>query len=100
MMLKPSIDALLEEIDSKYSLVILASKRAHELEAGTTPMKDEFYSVKHVGQALEEIVEGDVIADPNPELKRALLKQKEEQRQAEKSRERAELEAKLRDERK
>lgn len=99
MMLKPSIDALLEKIDSKYSLVILASKRAHELEAGATPMKEEFYSAKRVGQALEEIVEGDVVIDPNPELKRALIRQKEEQRLAEKNRERAELEAKLREER-
>ncbi|MGX6978455.1 DNA-directed RNA polymerase subunit omega [Vagococcus elongatus] len=99
MMLKPSIDALLEKIDSKYSLVILASKRAHELESGATPMKEEFYSVKRVGQALEEIVEGDVVVDPNPELKRALIRQKEEQRLAEKNRERAELEAKLREER-
>ena len=28
MMLKPSIDSLLKEVPSKYSLVILASKRA------------------------------------------------------------------------
>ena len=52
MMLKPSIDSLLKKVDSKYSLVILASKRAHELEAGATPMKEEFYSVKRVGQAI------------------------------------------------
>ena len=34
MMLKPSIDSLLKEVPSKYSLVILASKRAHELDEG------------------------------------------------------------------
>ena len=34
MMLKPSIDSLLDRVNSKYSLVILASKRAHELDAG------------------------------------------------------------------
>ncbi len=33
MMLKPSIDSLLDRVNSKYSLVILASKRAHELDA-------------------------------------------------------------------
>ena len=98
MMLKPSIDSLLEKVDSKYSLVILASKRAHELEAGATPMKEDFYSVKHVGQALEEIEVGDVVVDPNPELKRELQRQKEEMRSAEKKRERNELEAKLREE--
>ena len=30
----PSIDKLLDEIDSRYSLSVLAAKRAHELEAG------------------------------------------------------------------
>lgn len=34
MMLKPSIDTLLDKVPSKYSLVILEAKRAHELEAG------------------------------------------------------------------
>ncbi|TLG78441.1 DNA-directed RNA polymerase subunit omega [Vagococcus zengguangii] len=98
MMLKPSIDSLLEKVDSKYSLVILASKRAHELELGATPMKENFYSVKNVGQALEEIEMGDVVIDPNPELKRELQRQKEEMHLAEKKRERNELEAKLREE--
>ena len=35
MMLKPSIDTLLDKVPSKYSLVILEAKRAHELEAVT-----------------------------------------------------------------
>lgn len=99
MMLKPSIDSLLERVDSKYSLVILSSKRAHELEAGATAMKDNFYSVKRVGQALEEIEEGDIVVDPNPELKRELIRQKEEMRLAEKRRETSELEARLHEER-
>lgn len=96
MMLKPSIDSLLEKVNSKYSLVILASKRAHELESGATPMIEGFESVKHVGQALEEIVAGDVVVDPNPELKRELLKRKEAERQAVLDREQAELEARIR----
>ena len=95
MMLKPSIDSLLEKVNSKYSLVILASKRAHELEAGATPMLEKFDSVKNVGRALEEIDAGDVVVDPNPELKRELLKRKEEERKAIKDRETAELEAKI-----
>ena len=37
MMLKPSIDTLLDKVPSKYSLVILEAKRAHELEEGATP---------------------------------------------------------------
>ncbi|EST90191.1 DNA-directed RNA polymerase subunit omega [Vagococcus lutrae] len=98
MMLKPSIDSLLKKVDSKYSLVILASKRAHELETGATPMKEEFYSVKPVGQALEEIDAGDVVVDPNPELKRELIRQKEELEAAERTREREIIEAKIREE--
>ncbi len=46
MMLKPSIDSLLDRVNSKYSLVILASKRAHELDAQVQPTMDSFESVK------------------------------------------------------
>ena len=53
MMLKPSIDSLLDRVNSKYSLVILASKRAHEFVAQVLPTMDSFESVKSVGQALE-----------------------------------------------
>ena len=45
MMLKPSIDTLLDKVPSKYSLVILEAKRAHELEEGAAPTQ-EFKSVK------------------------------------------------------
>ena len=45
MMLKPSIDKLLDKVPSKYSLVILQAKRAHELAAGAEPTQ-EFTSVK------------------------------------------------------
>ena len=40
MMLKPSIDTLLDKVPSKYSLVILEAKRAHELEAGAKATQD------------------------------------------------------------
>ncbi|SEM67093.1 DNA-directed RNA polymerase subunit omega [Ligilactobacillus sp. WC1T17] len=58
MILYPSVDALLERVDSRYSLIMLASKRAHELDAGATPMLTEYESVKNVGRALEEVVAG------------------------------------------
>ena len=61
MMLDPTIDILLEKIDSKYSLVVLASKRASELRHGSAPALEEYKSVKNVGKALEEIAEGDLI---------------------------------------
>ena len=41
MMLKPSIDTLLDKVPSKYSLVILEAKRAHELEAGAPATQEE-----------------------------------------------------------
>ncbi len=74
MILKPSIDSLLNRVDSKYSLVILSSKRAHELEAGATPLLTRYDSVKNVGRALEEIDAGKIIPDPHPEEKRAMMK--------------------------
>lgn len=64
-MLYPSIDNLLEKIDSKYSLVILASKRAHDLADNERPMLDEYQSHKNVGRALEEINAGDLVIDPS-----------------------------------
>ena len=69
MMLKPSIDTLLDKVPSKYSLVILEAKRAHELEAGATPTQD-FKSVKSTLRALEEIESGNVTIHPDPEGKR------------------------------
>ena len=90
MMLKPSIDTLLDHVNSKYSLVILASKRAHELDA--------FESVKSVGQALEEIDAGTVINDPHPEIKRERLKMEEEERHLQRERDQRDLEARIRNE--
>ena len=76
MMLRPSIDSLLEKVDSKYSLVILEAKRAHELRAGDRATL-EFKSVKPTLQALEEIAAGTVTIHPNANLKRDTLSQKE-----------------------
>ena len=75
MMLKPSIDTLLDKVPSKYSLVILQAKRAHELEAGATPTQG-FKSVKSTLQALEEIESGNVVIHPDPSAKRAAVRAK------------------------
>ena len=97
MMLKPSIDKLLDRVNSKYSLVILASKRAHELEAGAQATVDKFESVKSVGRALEEIEAETIVNDPHPEVKRARLKLEEEERQAARiEKQQKDLEAKVR----
>ncbi|HEY0221451.1 DNA-directed RNA polymerase subunit omega [Lactovum miscens] len=77
MMLRPSIDALLNRVDSKYSLVVLEAKRAHELRAGGQPTM-EFKSAKATLRALEEIEAGTVTIHPNADLKRQTLAQKEE----------------------
>ena len=74
-MLKPSIDTLLDKVPSKYSLVILEAKRAHELESGAVPTQ-EFQSVKSTLQALEEIESGNVVVHPDPEAKREALRRR------------------------
>lgn len=60
MILYPSVDKLLEHVNSRYSLVMLAAKRAHELDAGALPLlnEDEYKSDKNVGKALEEVKAG------------------------------------------
>ena len=77
MMLKPSIDTLLDQVPSKYSLVILEAKRAHELEAGAEATK-EFTSEKSTLRALEEIEAGLVTIHPDPEGKRELVRRRAE----------------------
>ncbi|MBS9338946.1 DNA-directed RNA polymerase subunit omega [Fructobacillus sp. M2-14] len=64
MLLYPSVDNLLEKVDSRYKLIALASKRARELDAGMPATQVKFDSNKTVGQALEEIEAGDVVINP------------------------------------
>ena len=53
-MLYPSIDKLMAKVDSKYSLVVLAAKRARGLLEGQNA-HIKAHSHKYVGVALEEI---------------------------------------------
>jgi DNA-directed RNA polymerase subunit omega len=68
-MIDPRIDQLLERVDSRYALVIMAAKRArqinnyhHQLGEGTfedfPPPLVESRSKNYLTLALEEIVEG------------------------------------------
>lgn len=57
-MLYPSIDSLKRNIDSKYTLVAVASKRAREMQENNDCMLDNTVSKKTVGKALEEIAQG------------------------------------------
>ena len=59
-MLYPSIDKLLNIVDSKYMLVHVASKRSKQMsETSHYQMKiNEYVSKKDLGRALEELEHG------------------------------------------
>ncbi|MBP2630871.1 MAG: DNA-directed polymerase subunit omega [Firmicutes bacterium] len=54
-MINPSLDVLVKKVDSKYTLVVLAAKRARELMDGQE-ITVRTKSNKKVTNALEEIV--------------------------------------------
>ena len=58
-MVNPSTDALLKKTKSRYTLVVLASKRARQLLAGE-PCHVERRSNKFVTNAMKEIVENKI----------------------------------------
>jgi DNA-directed RNA polymerase subunit omega len=70
-MIEPKIDDLLAAVDSKYSLVILAAKRAREINSYynqlgegrgefVPPLVESGFSNKPLSIALEEIAEGKI----------------------------------------
>lgn len=59
-MLYPSIDEMMNKVDSKYSLVVAASRRARQLREGEKSDLRNAKSNKQVGVALEEIY-GDLL---------------------------------------
>lgn len=61
----PSIDKLLDQIGSRYSLAVLSAKRAHELGDGDEEMLSSYQSPRSVGQALEEIAADKIEIDPD-----------------------------------
>lgn len=61
----PSIDKLLDQIGSRYSLAVLSAKRAHELDDGDEEMLTSYQSPRSVGQALEEIAADKIEIDPD-----------------------------------
>lgn len=58
-MIYPSIDMLITKVDSKYTLVIAAAKRARMLNENV-PRLIESRSLKNVSVALEEIAAGKI----------------------------------------
>lgn len=55
MITYPSLDDLMKKVDSPYSLVILAARRARQLNLGGTELLEEYRSKKAVSRSLEEI---------------------------------------------
>ena len=55
MIIYPPINELLEQVDCRYSLVVMVSKRARQLVAGDTPLVDNVDVEKPVSIAVEEI---------------------------------------------
>lgn len=58
-MLNPSFEGILKEGDSRYTLVMLASKRARQIIEGSSPLI-ETDSKKPVSIAIEEILAGKI----------------------------------------
>ncbi|SDF40111.1 DNA-directed RNA polymerase subunit omega [Sporolituus thermophilus] len=58
-MIRPSLDVLIDKVDSKYTLVVLAAKRAREIMNGEPPLV-ESKSNKPVTIALEEVAQGKI----------------------------------------
>jgi DNA-directed RNA polymerase subunit omega len=76
-MINPPIDKLLKQVDSKYALVIIAAKRArqinsyhHQLGEGTfddyAPPMVESRSKNYLTMALEEVSQGKIQWELNP----------------------------------
>ena len=59
-MIYPSIDKLLNLVDSKYRLVHVIAKRSDEISkfGHLQKKEDEYVSKKNLGRALEEIADG------------------------------------------
>ena len=59
-MIYPSIDKILNIVDSKYALVHIAARRAHQIEkdAFYQMKENEYISSKPIGRALEELSQG------------------------------------------
>lgn len=59
MLIKPTLESLMKRVDSKYTLVTLASKRARQLTDGDKPLVD-VDTTKVVSIAMEEIDQGKI----------------------------------------
>lgn len=65
MIVEPSLDILLEKVDSPYSLVIAAARRSRMLNEGEKPML-ESKGNKTVSVALDEIAHDHIVINARP----------------------------------
>ncbi|AIQ63766.1 DNA-directed RNA polymerase subunit omega [compost metagenome] len=63
-MLYPSIDEMMNKVDSKYSLVVAAARRARQLREGSKSELKSPHSHKYVGVALEEVYKDYISVSP------------------------------------
>ena len=70
-MIYPSIDKLLNVVDSKYRLVHLAALRSVEIRRENNLQKneEEYVSKKNIGRALEEVADNLIIIKQQDEKK-------------------------------
>lgn len=59
-MIKPSLDELMKKVDSKYTLVVIAARRARRLTEEVPELANS-KSVNPVSIALKEVANGDVV---------------------------------------
>ena len=62
MLIKPTLESLMKKVDSKYTLVTLAAKRARELTDGDEPLVD-VETTRVVSIAMEEIEQGKITSE-------------------------------------
>lgn len=70
-MIYPSIDKLLNVVDSKYRLVHLAALRSEDIRENNNLQKNEedYVSKKNIGRALEEVADNLLIIKKQDEKK-------------------------------
>ncbi|MFW6022497.1 MAG: DNA-directed RNA polymerase subunit omega [Halanaerobiaceae bacterium] len=68
MITYPSYDKLMEKVDSPYTLIIMAARRARQINVGGNKLLGEDYkSHKSVSMSLEEVVSGKITYRKNRE---------------------------------
>jgi DNA-directed RNA polymerase subunit omega len=62
----PSLEKLLEKVDSRYTLVVTAAKRAREIIVHNTNLSSEYRATGAVSIALDEILNEKIVPVQQP----------------------------------